>query len=125
MVARVHHAANDRDGRSHAGAEARGAVAALQIRNLVLEDRDRRVVGARVRVTLLEVLLDRVLNVRRRLVDRRQDAARDRVGVDAGVHILAVRGRADGRTRGESGCADTMVCGTEGCAHATRGRPTR
>ena len=90
VVARLHRRAHDGDRRRHPRAEARRAVPALELRNFVLERHHRRVARPRVRVAAVEVLLDRLLDVRRRLHDRREDRAVDRIRGDARVHELRV-----------------------------------
>ena len=74
--------------RRHARRVARATLAVLEHRDLLLERAHGWVAAARVRESLRQILIDGVLHERRRLINRRENGARDRVGRDAGVNLL-------------------------------------
>ena len=97
---------HDRRRRAEARRERDAVVGALERREALLQRRPRRVRDARVVVALVHA--DRLLHVRRRLVDRRRHRARRRIGLLAVVDraglevhgwILRTRGRARRRAR--------------------------
>src|SRR5262249_35483179 len=74
--------------RRHAGGIAGAADAVLERRELLLERAHGRVAAARVREAFRQVLIDRLLNERGRLVDRRQNRAGHGVRHASRVHLL-------------------------------------
>jgi hypothetical protein len=74
--------------RRHARRIARASDPVLERRDLLLERPHRRIAAARVRVALRQVLVDRLLHERRRLVDGRQNRAGHGVRRDTRVNLL-------------------------------------
>ena len=88
--------AGGRGGR-HARREAAAAGGALELGDLGLEHGDGRVCRAAVAVALGHVRVDRLLHEGRRLVDRRQDAARRGVWSHSRMHESRVLRKSTGR----------------------------
>ena len=88
--------AGGRGGR-HARREAAAAGGALELGDLGLEHGDGRVRRAAVAVALGHVRVDRLLHEGRRLVDRRQDAARRGVWSHSRMHESRVLRKSTGR----------------------------